>query len=162
RTQEATRLLRERGIGLAIVSGRPPRGMAMLVEPLGIVTPLVAFNGGMFGQPDLPTVLEERTLSRAGARDLVDALLDARLDARLYRGHDWFVRDPSTSRVGHEQDTVKFPPSVIADLDSVLDDVVKIVGTSEDYALVASCEAALRERVAEHASVGRSQPYYLD
>src|SRR5262249_25967965 len=105
---------------------------------------------------------ERRTLSRAVARDVVEALLDARLDVWVYRGEDWFVRNPSTARVGKEQATVQFAPTVIADLDTVLDDVVKIVGTSEDHALVARCEAALRERVARYASVARSQPYYVD
>ena len=30
----AVAMLRERGIGFAITSGRPPRGMAMLIEPV--------------------------------------------------------------------------------------------------------------------------------
>ena len=31
----------------AITSGRPPRGMSMLIEPLDITTPIAAFNGGL-------------------------------------------------------------------------------------------------------------------
>src|SRR5882672_1099079 len=52
RAREAARSLRARGIDLAITSGRPPRGMAMLVEPLGLTTPIAAFNGGMIVEPD--------------------------------------------------------------------------------------------------------------
>ncbi|HEX9527338.1 MAG TPA: HAD hydrolase family protein [Streptosporangiaceae bacterium] len=37
----------EAGILFAITSGRPPRGMSMLIEPLDITTPIAAFNGGL-------------------------------------------------------------------------------------------------------------------
>ena len=39
---------------------------------------------------------------------------------------------------------------------------MKIVGVSEDHALVARCEAELGERLGADASAARSQPYYLD
>ena len=42
--------LRQAGILFAITSGRPPRGMSMLIEPLEINTPIAAFNGGLFVQ----------------------------------------------------------------------------------------------------------------
>lgn len=162
RASEAARRLRARGIDLAITSGRPPRGMAMLVEPLGLTTPIAAFNGGMIVEPDLRTILEQRTLSRAVAVEVVDALLRAGLDAWIYRGNDWFVRDLRAARVASEQATVQFRPSVIADLHAVAGGAVKIVGVSEDHELVARCEAELRQRVGSDASVARSQPYYLD
>ena len=34
------------GIAFAVTSGRPPRGMAMLVGPLRLSSPIAAFNGG--------------------------------------------------------------------------------------------------------------------
>ena len=49
----------------------------MLVEPLELTTPIAAFNGGMFVQPDLTTVLEQRTLPLAVADEVVDYLLRA-------------------------------------------------------------------------------------
>ena len=42
---DAVRSLRDAGILFAITSGRPPRGMAMLVAPLDLQTPIAAFNG---------------------------------------------------------------------------------------------------------------------
>jgi hydroxymethylpyrimidine pyrophosphatase-like HAD family hydrolase len=36
----------------ALTSGRPPRGMRMLVEPLGLDVPMAAFNGGIIVLPD--------------------------------------------------------------------------------------------------------------
>jgi beta-phosphoglucomutase family hydrolase/Cof subfamily protein (haloacid dehalogenase superfamily) len=158
----AARRLRMQGIDLVITSGRPPRGMAMLVAPLGLTMPIAAFNGGMVVEPDLRTIIQQRTLSVAVAREVVDRLLAAGLDVWVYRGDDWFVRDPATPRVGKEQATVQFPPTVIADLHAVLDGAVKIVGTGEDHGLVARIEAELRERVGGDASAARSQPYYVD
>ncbi|MEO8560407.1 MAG: HAD hydrolase family protein, partial [Rhodospirillales bacterium] len=38
------RELRDAGIMLAITSGRPPRGMSMLIEPLALRTPIAGFN----------------------------------------------------------------------------------------------------------------------
>src|SRR5215467_10681905 len=53
--------LRKAGITFAVTSGRPPRGMSMLVEPLQLDTPLAAFNGGLFVHPDM-TVIESKTI----------------------------------------------------------------------------------------------------
>ena len=48
RAQKAVRALHTAGVRFAITSGRPPRGMAMLIEPLHLDTPIAAFNGGLF------------------------------------------------------------------------------------------------------------------
>ena len=68
---EAVGALHDRGILFAITSGRPPRGMAMLVEPLRLTTPISAFNGGVVVEPDM-SIIEERAL----APELVDPILD--------------------------------------------------------------------------------------
>jgi Cof subfamily protein (haloacid dehalogenase superfamily)/beta-phosphoglucomutase family hydrolase len=162
RVCEAVARLRAAGVQFAITSGRPPRGMAMLVEPLHLNTPIAAFNGGLLIKPDLTTVLEQRTLPLAVAGEVVDYLLAAGLDAWVYRGNDWYLRSVDAPHVAREQATVQFAPTVIADLHGVLNGAVKIVGVSDDGALVARCEAELRQRVGAHASAARSQPYYLD
>jgi hypothetical protein len=162
RACQAVGRLRAAGVQLAITSGRPPRGMAMLVQPLGLTTPIAAFNGGMLVRPDLTTVIEQCTLPLAVAGQVVDRLLQAGLDVWVYRGADWFIRNPGAPRVAHEQATVQFAPTVIPDLRGVLDGAVKIVGVSDDLPLVARSEVELRQRVGEHVSAARSQPYYLD
>src|SRR6185437_1455699 len=158
----AVERLRAAGIELAITSGRPPRGMAMLVEPLELTTPVAAFNGGMFVKPDLTTVIQQSTLPLEVAREVLDFLLQAGLDVWVYRDADWFIRKREAPHVDREQWTVKFEPTVTKDLSSVLERAVKIVGVSDDHGLVERTEAALRKRVAGHASAARSQPYYLD
>ena len=44
----AVQALHDAGIRFAITSGRPPRGMAMLFDPLELDTPIAGFNGGLF------------------------------------------------------------------------------------------------------------------
>ncbi len=56
RARQAVCKLHEAGIAFAITSGRPPRGMSMLVEPLAIATPIAGFNGGMFVRPDMSPI----------------------------------------------------------------------------------------------------------
>src|SRR5690606_34929943 len=74
RAQRAVRRLREAGIHFAITSGRPPRGMAMLIETLRIETPIAGFNGGLFVKPDL-SIIEERTLAPDVAARTIDLIL---------------------------------------------------------------------------------------
>jgi hypothetical protein len=47
RAIQAVKQMRERGLIFTVTSGRPPRGLRMLVEPLGLTMPMAAFNGGV-------------------------------------------------------------------------------------------------------------------
>ena len=162
RAREAVERLRAAGIAFALTSGRPPRGMAMLTEALALTTPVAAFNGGVLVRPDLTTVIEQRTLPLEAAQQVVEVLLRAGLDAWVYCGTDWYLRSRDVPHAAHEQQTVQFAPTVVSDLGAVLDRAVKIVGVSDDLALVARAEAELRERIGRHASAARSEPYYVD
>jgi Cof subfamily protein (haloacid dehalogenase superfamily) len=149
------------GIGFAITSGRPPRGMAMLIEPLELRTPIAGFNGGIFVKPDM-TILEEHVLAADVARRALELILSHGMDAWVYSGKDWFIRNPDAAHVAREQWTVKFAPTVVENFDKVLDSAVKIVGVSDDLDLVARCEKDAHEALGKGASAARSQPYYLD
>src|SRR6202051_13510 len=56
RAIQSVMALRAAGIKFAVTSGRPPRGMAMLIDPLKIDEPLAAFNGGVITKPDLTKI----------------------------------------------------------------------------------------------------------
>ena len=60
--------LHDAGITFAVTSGRPPRGMAMLVEPLALDTPLAAFNGGLFVAPDMTVIESARSRRTSSSR----------------------------------------------------------------------------------------------
>ena len=68
----ATRQLRDAGVAFAITSGRPPRGMSMLIEPLAIQCAIAGFNGGVFVNPDL-SVIESHTLDPKSARQALES-----------------------------------------------------------------------------------------
>ena len=161
RAIEAVKQLHQRGVLFAITSGRPPRGMRMLVHPLDVRGPIAAFNGGIIVQPDM-TVVDERPVPA----DLVPAVIDTirahGLDPWIYRGADWYVTDPGAPHVAREAATVQFQPTVVPGYDGLLDRVVKIVGVSDDYDKVARCEADAQQQFGTHVSAARSQPYYLD
>ena len=77
----------EAGILFAITSGRPPRGMAMLIEPLDITTPIAAFNGGLLVDRDM-SVIEQRVLPEELVRPVADLIGSFGLDVWVYRGPD--------------------------------------------------------------------------
>jgi hypothetical protein len=161
RARQAVRKLRDARIGFAITSGRPPRGMSMLVDPLALTTPIAGFNGGMFVQPDM-TPIEVKALPVDIVPQVVRLIDEAGLDVWVYQGTDWFVRKVDAPHVAREQWTVRFAPTVSADLARLRDGVVKIVGVSDDLKAVEACERVLRERFGDRVSAARSQPYYVD
>ena len=176
RAKDAVRKMRAAGVEFAITSGRPPRGMQMLIEPLALTTPIAAFNGGLFVRPDL-SVLEQRVLQADIIEPAMAIMREHQLDTWIYRGTEWFVHERHGPHVDREEWTVKFPPTVVADFKGLTDNVAKLVGVSDDLEAVARCERAVRERFSDDmqaqqsnpqrephplASAARSQPYYLD
>ena len=160
--KEVARELRRAGIALAITSGRPPRGMSMLIEPLALQGAIAGFNGGVFVNPDL-SVIESHALDPATAGQTLKLMLAKGLDAWVYTADEWLIRDQVAPHVAREAWTVKFDPKVVAAFtDAHLAHAVKIVGISDDLALVAASEKAAQDALGDKASAARSQPYYLD
>jgi Cof subfamily protein (haloacid dehalogenase superfamily) len=161
RAAAAVKALHAAGIAFAITSGRPPRGMAMLIGPLALRTPIAGFNGGIFVNPDM-TIMETHVLAADVARRALEVILHNGMDAWVYSGQEWLVRDPNAPHVAREQWTVKFAPTIVETFDEVLGRAVKIVGVSDDHDLVARCEKDAQGALGPGASAARSQPYYLD
>jgi transaldolase len=161
RAIEAVNQLRERGILFTVCSGRPPRGLRMLVEPLNLAMPMAAFNGGVIVLPDL-SVLDERALPDYVVPAIVEAIEAHGLDVWIYSATDWYVRSREAPRVDRESSTTQTEPTVVATFDGVLTGVVKIVGVSNDHPKVAVCEAHLQKTFGTQVTAARSQPYYLD
>jgi Cof subfamily protein (haloacid dehalogenase superfamily) len=157
----AVKNLRNAGIAFSITSGRPPLGMKMLIEPLGLTTPLAAFNGGVFVHPDLSLITQSFVPTDTASR-VIQAIDQHGLDCWVYTDHEWLVRDTNAPHVAREQWTVKFPPTIVREFSSQLERVAKIVGVSDDYAAVARCEADVQRDCGDRVSAARSQPYYLD
>jgi len=162
RAADAVLRLRQAGIAFTVTSGRPPLGMAMLIDPLHLNQPLAAFNGGVLIQPDMATVVDQKLLPPGVPEKVIEAIEHHGLDVWLYTDTAWFVRDSNAPHVAREQWTVKFPPTVVKTFAGLLSRVAKIVGVSDDYDRVAKCERDVQQAGGEHISAARSQPYYLD
>jgi Cof subfamily protein (haloacid dehalogenase superfamily) len=161
RARAAVGKLHDKNIQFAITSGRPPRGMKMLIEPLQLKAPVAAFNGGLLVTPALK-VLREHFLPEAAARKSVEIIRAHHLDVWVYTDAGWFTPDRHGPHVDREEWTVKFPPTVVASIDDQLARAVKITGVSDDYDAVARCEQDVRKECGSQVSAARSQPYYLD
>ncbi|MBV8192102.1 MAG: HAD family phosphatase, partial [Alphaproteobacteria bacterium] len=161
RAQAAVQSLHLAGIRFAITSGRPPKGMAMLLDALRLETPIAGFNGGLFIKPDL-TILDQKTVPADVAAAAIELIRDHGLEAWVYRGNDWLISKADAPHVAREAWTVKFDPIVVKDVAEKLDQIAKIVGVSDNLEKVQRCEADARKAFGQRATANRSQPYYLD
>lgn len=162
RAVEAVHALEKAGADFAITSGRPPRGMAMLVEPLALKTPIAGFNGGVFVSPDMK-VLETHTLDPDAAQKAVELIDKAGLDVWLYTPDEWLIRKKDAPHVDREAWTVKFEPRVVPGYgEAELKNAIKIVGVSDDLDRVAAAERTAQKELGTSVTAARSQPYYLD
>jgi Cof subfamily protein (haloacid dehalogenase superfamily) len=161
RAIEAIEKLHQRGVLFAITSGRPPRGMRMLIHPLEMRGPMAAFNGGIIVQPDM-TIVDERPVPADVAPTVIDVIRAHGLSPWIYRGTEWYVTDPDAPHAMREAATVQFQPTVVPSYDGLLDRAVKIVGVSDDHDRVERCEGVVQQQFGTHVSASRSQPYYLD
>ncbi len=162
RAIKAVAALEKAGIKFAVTSGRPPRGMAMLIEPLHITTMIAGFNGGAVVKPDL-SVIEEKTLPPDVTREAIRIIKDHGLDAWLYTAKDWFITRRDAPHVDREAWTVKFDAKVVDSFsDEDLDRATKVVGVSDDLKAVEKAEKDMQAALGTRASAARSQPYYLD
>ena len=153
--------LRAAGIRFAITSGRPPKGMAMVIGPLAIDTPIAGFNGGLFTDAALKPI-EERKVPADIAAEVVAMIEEAGLDVWLYAGNDWLIHKADAPHVAREQHTVQFAPVIVADFSDRYGDAVKIVGVSDDHDAIHACVLKMREAFGDKVTAALSQPYYLD
>ena len=157
----AVRKLRQAGVLFAVTSGRPPRGMEMLIGPLDLDTPIAAFNGGLVVDRAMK-VLEQHVIPEHLVVPVADHMRSFDLAVWLYRGADWYVPDPKGPHVDREAWTVKFEPKVMEGFDGLTDGVAKLVGVSDDHdAITAAADAAVK-KFGDHVTAAASQPYYLD
>ena len=161
RARTAVRRLHDAGIRFAITSGRPPKGMSMLFEPLNLATPVAGFNGWLFVNPDL-SIIQQKTLLPDIAAQAVELIRQHGLDAWVYSGNEWLITQRKAPRVEREAWTVQFEPKVVDDFADALQQAAKIVGVSDDLVKVQGCETDVQAAFGHSATASRSQPYYLD
>ena len=159
--KSAVRALREAGIGFTIVSSRPTVGMGFLIAPLALTLPIGSFNGSSIVDAQLKPI-EQHLIAPGVAQRSIDVLDEFGVDIWLFSNDRWYTRNPEGEYVPNEMRAIKTDPTMIADFTSHLGEACKIVGASSDAALLARCEAAMKQAVGAEATAVRSQSYYLD
>jgi len=162
RTVAAVRRLHERGIGFSICSSRPPFGLRMMIEPLGLKLPFGGYNAGAIVEPDL-TVVEQKVIAPDAVGEAVSLFRQHGIDCWIFTGNEWRIANPDGAHVAHETGTVQTPPTVVpAFTEGDFKAVGKIVGPSDDHDLVGRLTDLLQGALSGRANVARSQPYYCD
>lgn len=159
-TIAAAARLRGAGIRLAIVSSRPPRGMAPLAKALDLDL-FGGFNGSTIVDGAMRPV-EQHFVPEEAVRTAIAAMQAFGAEIWVFDGEDWLVTDPAGAYVAHERRTVQFDPTVVPDFNRPLQKVGKVVGASDDFDGLARLETDLSRRLGKMASARRSQRYYLD
>lgn len=158
---DAVHRLHEAGILFAVTSGRPPMGMAMLIEPLALTTPISAFNGGLIVDDQMQTI-EQRAVPKEVVGPVIELMASYGLDVWVYQGADWLVQNEQGAHVDREAWTVKFRPKVVTSYEGITDGVSKITGVSDHRDNIEHATGAAREKFGHCVSAAQSQPYYLD
>jgi Cof subfamily protein (haloacid dehalogenase superfamily) len=159
--KHAVQRLHEAGIGFTITSSRPTIGMRFLIEPLHIRLPIGAFNGSCIVDPELKPV-EQHLIPETAARHALEVLTKFGTEIWLFTPDRWLARDPNGEYVPHEKRAIRADPTIVADFAPYLTSACKIVGASNDPAMLQRCEIAMREALGTQATAVRSQSYYLD
>ncbi len=73
------------GMRLRSRARRSPRGMALLINSLGLRTPIAGFNGGVFVKTDL-SVIESYTLDPVVTKATLSSIIGQELDEWVDRG----------------------------------------------------------------------------
>jgi Cof subfamily protein (haloacid dehalogenase superfamily) len=178
RAKAAIQKLRDAGIKFAVASARPPRGMKMIAEQIPLSAPIAALNGGMLVDPGTMRILTQQVLDDETARSVIERVDQYGLDVWVYAGMNWYVRNLNAPHREAEEKAVQFAPTEVKDFELALNQgVAKILGVSDDLALVARAETAIQDEFQNHGcgrsmtqsreceprvSAVRSLPFYLD
>jgi Cof subfamily protein (haloacid dehalogenase superfamily) len=178
RAKAAIQKLSDAGIKFAIASARPPRGMAMIAAEIALSGPIAALNGGMLVDPNSMSILMQQPLDRETARAVIGLLDRYGLDVWVYAGVNWYLRNLNAPHRESEEKVVQFGPIKVKDFEAALDEgVVKVLGVSDDLALVAKAEKSIQDELQSFGPGGslpqsqeqgaqicavRSHPFHLD
>jgi Cof subfamily protein (haloacid dehalogenase superfamily) len=159
--RSAVQRLHDSGIGFTITSSRPPIGMRFLVDPLGITLPIGPFNGSSIVDTKLKPI-EQHLIPPDAVRKSLEILNQFGVDVWLFTNEAWVIKRDDGKYVPHEQMTIQHDPVYAYDFTPYLASACKIVGASDDPALLGACEAVMQKTLGDQALAIRSQTYYLD
>ncbi len=160
-TLDAVASLRQAGIRLCLVSSRSVRGMRTILGGVGNDGPVAGLNGAEIVGAD-GGVVETRPLATETARLAIETLTLNHVDCWAFSGGEWLIRDVAGPYVPRERRTVRFEPTTVRSFEPYIDRIGKIMGSSNDYALLERMETELQTMLGRDVSAHRSSPWYLD
>lgn len=153
--------VRTAGLTVSLISARPPSGMLWIAKRLQLSDVMGAFNGGTIMRPDGTIVFAEHIEPDCAAQAL--ALLDhPAITPWLFTDGRWFSQMIDTVYVPRERRAADVEPVVVDHFNGLLAYADKIVGVSGDHELLARLDTEISSALGAAATVGCSQPYYLD
>jgi hypothetical protein len=160
-TKMAVKGLQSVGIEFALVSHRPLRGLAQLVNELGIQCPCAALNGGVIADRGMTRVWE-RPIRPTAMQEIVGLVERHGAEPWLYTRTEWYVPQSDTPHVRREADAVGFAPTTFETLGDIPEPIIKVTAMSEQYDRIAACDSDLRDHFRDQLFIGRSMATRLD
>jgi Cof subfamily protein (haloacid dehalogenase superfamily) len=160
-TIEAAHRLLHASMAMTLISARPPSGILPLAKALGLVHPLGAFNGGTIVMPD-GTIVSAHRLDATVSRKAMAVVEASGASPWAFADGQWYARDPDNPHVSHERKASMVEPVITGDFSALHGRVDKIVGVSDEPALIAKLLDDARAALGNGAGVSSSQTYYVD
>lgn len=117
-------------------SARPMSGILWLADALALDGPFGAFNGGTLFDARGAVIGEPERLAPEVARRIFSILDEAQVDVWLFAHERWHARDDRNRHVPSEKLSAALEPTIRSDLENLCDAADKIVGVSDDAALL--------------------------
>ncbi len=160
-TIAAAKKLEHASMHMTLISARPPSGILPLAKALGLTAPLGAFNGGTLVMPS-GDILAARHISADASRKAIEIVRASGATLWAFADGKWYASDGDNPHVTHEKKAAMVDPVLDGDWDSLHGRIDKIVGVSDDTALIAKLQADEKAALGEDAEVSCSQTYYCD
>ncbi len=158
---DAIARLQAAGVPVSIISARPMSGMLWIAQRLGLTKSMGAFNGAtIFGTDGRATRVDH--LGEAEASRALALLMERGVETWVFADGHWYATTGEGEHAERERGSAGIEPTVQADLRGLTARVDKIVGVSDDHAMLAALEPDMTAAMAGKATVARSQLYYLD
>src|SRR6476661_7264311 len=149
------------GVTTTLISARPLSGMLALAAILRLTGPMAAFNGGTLFDSD-GTIRVAHRLEASDATAMLRLLDRPGVAPWVYADGAWFVPSLDNPHLARERLAAAVEPVIRTDFAPLDGRIDKIVGVSDDHALLAQLEVRAKEMIGGHATISRSHPYYLD
>jgi len=160
-TVAAVQTLTRAGLPMSLISARPPSGMLWIAEKLDLQGPFGAFNGGVLFTRD-GTVIERHCLPRSIAEAMIAMIAEAGITCWVFADDEWLSNDAADPHTAREVQSANVQPVITTDFAPRMDRIDKIVGVSDDHAVLADLQARAVTTFGSGATIALSQPYYLD